>query len=82
MSKDITSKEINENYDNFWKEIVENPDGTLNLEQIKKELCDYSNIMDIVSKVYDHITGGRISNILTLPYEVIREADDHYSNCE
>jgi hypothetical protein len=38
-------------YEDFWKEIVENKDGSLNKLQIMKELYDYSNVMDNCSKV-------------------------------
>ena len=31
-------------YNDFWKDIVENEDGTLNKDQVMRELYDYSNI--------------------------------------
>lgn len=34
-------KNYDEIYESFWKGIVENEDGTLNTEQVKKELFDY-----------------------------------------
>lgn len=58
-------------YDEFWKNIVENEDGTLNAEQIKKELSDYYFMLEEVPKVYDDVTEGRIGNPMTYASEVI-----------
>ncbi|MED1863298.1 hypothetical protein P4V41_07500 [Fictibacillus nanhaiensis] len=44
-------------YQEFWKAIVENEDGTLNVEQIKKELADYRVLLKEVPKVYDELAG-------------------------
>lgn len=63
-------------YDEFWKEIVENPDGTLNLDQIKRELHDYAKIMDEASKVYDDVTGSRISKPNASASAVIAAANE------
>jgi hypothetical protein len=63
-------------YEEFWKEIVENPDGSINMEQLKKELHDFSVVMNQVPKVYGHVTGNRISKVNTLAQAVIGEADD------
>jgi hypothetical protein len=60
----------------FWTNIVY-PEGAT-AEQVQNELNDYHTILDNVSKVYDHITGGRISKPNTLAYEVISVADDYY----
>jgi hypothetical protein len=62
--------------EDFWTNIVY-PDGAT-AEQIQTELADYHMIMDDVAKVYDHITGGRISKVNTYAYAVIGEADAHY----
>ncbi|MFG1857558.1 hypothetical protein ACGFJT_37390 [Actinomadura geliboluensis] len=48
-------------HDDFWKQIVERPDGTLDLDQVKRELHDYHQLLQKIPKVYDEITGGRIS---------------------
>lgn len=48
-------------YDEFWKDVVENPDGTLNRDQIMRELFDYQRVMHEVSLAYDEVTGGRFS---------------------
>lgn len=43
-------------YELFWKGIVENSDGTLNTEQVKKELYDYRNLLKNASQVYSFFT--------------------------
>ena len=55
-----------------------NPDGSLNVEQVKKELTDFKSVMDNVSVVYMTLTGGRISKILTEPQVVIELAKEHF----
>ena len=70
-------KTVEENYQEFWKEIIEK-DGIIDIEQIKKELYDFSTIIRNISIVYDHVTGGAISKPLTLPEIVIAIADEHY----
>jgi hypothetical protein len=63
-------------YDKWWKELVENPDGTFNKDQIMRELSDYAWLMQAVSKVYCCITDGRISKPNTLPDVVIAVYED------
>lgn len=77
MSK-ITENEVENTWNNFWKDIVQNPDGSINIEQLKKELSDFSKVMDAVPKVYCHVTGGKVSKILTDPDVVCALADEHY----
>ena len=57
-------------YEDFWKDIVEK-DGVVDMDQIKKELFDFSRVMQEVSIVYDNITNGRISKPNTKAFEVI-----------
>jgi hypothetical protein len=45
----------------FWRPICTCKDGSLNLDQIQRELHDFKTTMDNVSKVYCHITGGKLS---------------------
>ena len=65
-------------YEEFWKSIVENEDGTLNLDQIKKELSDFYFIMEQASMVYEEVTNGRISKPNTYAFEVIRLFNEEY----
>lgn len=55
------SKEVEQRFQEFWKDIVCNDDGTLNTIAVKNELSDYSFILDQVPKVYSEVTGGRLS---------------------
>jgi hypothetical protein len=68
-------------YDDVWKPLIENEDGTLNLDQIKRELRDYWVQMDEVSQAYSEITGGVLSKPNTAAAYVIeyarRHADQH-----
>ena len=54
-------KEVEKIYNEFWKEIIENEDGSLNKKQIMKELCDYYHIMHNCSSAYDLMSCGIIS---------------------
>jgi len=65
----------------FWKPIVCNEDGSMNTEQVKKELHDFLFMIQNVPVVYDHITGGIISKPLTDPKAVIDQAEEHYRKC-
>ena len=48
-------------FQEFWADIVCNEDGSINMEQVKKELSDYSFMLDEVPKVYSEVTGGLLS---------------------
>jgi hypothetical protein len=64
-------------YDSFWKEIVENNDGSLNVDQVKKELFDFKNMMENVPKVFLHVTGGMISKPNTKADAVIQAFNEY-----
>ena len=75
------NKEIEKVFQEFWVPIIFNlrngtRTGKLNLEQLKKELFDYYNLLNEVPKVYDHVTGGLISKPNTKAFEVIAAADN------
>lgn len=57
-------------YNDFWKDIVENEDGTLNKDQVMRELYDYSNIIRNCTKAYCMMTGQQISKVNTEFFEV------------
>jgi len=65
-------------YNTFWKGIVEK-DGKLDLELVMRELHDFRIVMGNATLVYDHVTGGRITKLLTDPNAVCSVADDHYA---
>ncbi len=57
-------------YDRDWKDIVEK-DGVLDLDQVARELSDYGVVMEQASKVYDELSGGRVSKPNTAAHHVI-----------
>jgi len=73
--KEPTAQEV---YDEFWKELVENEDGTLNAEAVRNELSDYKFLIEQVPLVYDSVSGGRISKPNTYALEVINAANELY----
>lgn len=58
------SDKVEEVWQEFWKDIVCDESGNINLEQLKKELYDYSIVLDEVPRVYCEITG----NLLSKPF--------------
>ena len=58
------SDKVEEVWQEFWKDIVCDESGTINLEQLKKELYDYSIVLNEVPKVYCEIT----DNLLSKPF--------------
>jgi len=75
------SKEIEDNWQNIWRDILEKPDGSINIEQLKLELMDYSDMIDRMTMLTCEITAHKLS-YPTYPVEtileVMREAEqDH-----
>lgn len=65
-------------YDERWRALVENADGSLNVDQIKRELHDFSRVMDQASKVYSHIAD--LSKANTAAVHIISAHDEAVSN--
>lgn len=79
MRDDTVNNETPESvYESYWKSLVEE-DGVLNVDQVKKELFDFWQVMQLVPRVYCHVTGDQISKLLTDPEAVMNVADDHYA---
>ena len=76
----MKEKTYQEEYEEFWKDIVENEDGTLNKDQIMRELSDYSMVMDNCAKAYYTMTNGRISKQNTMFFEVEGIFNDLYTD--
>lgn len=66
-------------YNEYFKGIVEEADGTLNHDKVIRELADYATLLQNVPKVYCHITDGRISKPNTDASVVIAVADDIFN---
>ena len=75
-------EEVEKEYQEFWKDIVENEDGTLNKEQVKKELCDFSMVMDNCTKAYIEMTCNNISKPNTYFSEVLGIFREKFLNIE
>lgn len=45
----------------YWKEFICNDDGSVNVDNLKKELSDLDFIVDQVSEVYCALTGQTLS---------------------
>lgn len=74
MKKERDYKQV---YDEFWKDIVEK-DGVLDADQVKRELSDYSFMLEEVPKVYCEVTRWKISKPNTYAFEVIDEFNESY----
>lgn len=66
----MEEKNYKKEYEDFWKDIVENEDGTLNKDQVMRELSDYSMVMDNCARAFVLMTNGRISKQNTMFFEV------------
>ena len=66
----IKERDYKKDYKEFWKYIVENDDGTLNKDQVMRELSDYSMVMENCASAYSEMTCGQISKQNTCFYEV------------
>jgi chromosome segregation ATPase len=75
-------KTYQEEYNDFWRDIVENEDGTLNKDQVMRELSDYSMVMDNCARAFYTMTNGRISKQNTKFFEVENIFNDLYTDTE
>ena len=75
-------KTYQEEYNDFWRDIVENEDGTLNKDQVMRELSDYSMVMDNCARAFYTMTNGRISKQNTKFFEVENIFNNLYIDTE
>ena len=61
----MKEKDYKEEYEQFWKGIVENEDGTLNKDQIMRELADFSMVINNCELAYSTMTDQTISKCNT-----------------
>lgn len=74
-----TDEAVERVYRDFWADIVA-PNGDIDLELVKRELHDYYLVMKEVSRVYAHISNGRISKPNTRADVLIAMVDDLVNN--
>lgn len=77
MDDDKTPQEI---FDDFWKPFVTDQYGCFIPEAVKNELADYYFLIGQIPAVYDHVTGGRVTNPLFDAYVVTNYADEHVND--
>lgn len=58
---DVLDPEVEKTWKEFWASIIEDENGNVSLDQIKRELSDYHVVLHEVARAYDHITNGHIS---------------------
>lgn len=59
--KKIELENYEECWNSFWKDIIVDENGDIKLDQLKRELADYSMIIENVSTVYCELTNSRMS---------------------
>ena len=64
----------------FWKTIICNEDGTINIDHLKLELHDYSLMLGEVPKVYIEVTGGMLSKQTYYADTVISVFNERYGD--
>ena len=69
---------VEEIYQGFWKKIVCDEDGNINVEQVKNELCDFYHMLQEVPKVYSEITNGVLSKPMYDATTVLNYFDEQY----
>lgn len=72
-----TNRDYNQIYNDFWKDIIEDKYGNIDIEQLKKELCDYEFMLSEVPKVYYNVTNGLLSKPLYYADTIINCYNDY-----
>lgn len=75
---DYKDKDYKEEYEEFWKGIIENEDGSINKDQLMRELSDYSMVMHNCAMAYSTMTNQIISKQNTKFSEVLGIFQDKY----
>lgn len=68
--------QIDEVFDDFWRDIVCDGEGNLDPERVKAELFDFHFVIGSVSAVYDSLTSGRLSKPNYTPDVVINQVNE------
>lgn len=76
----MSNYDVEQIYQDFWKEIICDKDGNIDIEKVKNELHDYYIMLEEVPKVYSEITDGILSNPLYDAETVLSFFRDKYAN--
>ncbi len=77
QSEKAQAEEAEHDWEHLWKPILFKEDGSLDVEQLKKEMADFGFMIREVPRVYSHVTGGLLSKPNYFADTVIAEHDDH-----
>lgn len=61
ISEEESVSQQEREWEGFWKEVVTNERGELVLDSVKRELHDYSMMLENTSRVFNYVTGGLAS---------------------
>ena len=64
LDKPIVTPEVEQIYQEFWKDIICKEDGSIDIDAVKCELADYHRMLQEVPTVYSEVTGGILSKPL------------------
>lgn len=56
-----TDKQVEDNWNENWKQILIKEDGSIDLDQLKRELMDFSDLMKNAREVYHIVSGYKLS---------------------
>lgn len=65
------------NWDEKWKALLQNSDGSINLEQLKLELADFEDLINRMTSLTYEVTGGLLSKPTYLVGAII-DAKERY----
>ena len=77
----VMSNKVEKKYQEFWKDIIEK-DGEIDLEQVKKELSDYSFLLEQVPIVYCEISRQKLSKPHYHAGVLIQELEENFYDAE
>jgi hypothetical protein len=63
-------------FDLFWRPLVTDETGALDVDKVARELADYAAVMGEVARVYDEITGGRFSKPNTAAQYIVSRVNE------
>jgi hypothetical protein len=82
LSRHAPEAEIDADMERVWRDYwlpLLIKDGDVDLEQVKKELYDYHNVLEVVPSVYSHASGGAMSKpSYNDVQQICAVIDDHY----